>query len=294
MNEIISTDEYVYKYKSNNEQSPEEIHNNTIILNQYQTFILNEYSFIIGTTDNNNLYIECKKNDKYYRKITSKKKVSIMNNKFKSCKNINEIYQLIIFSINKRQIDLVTIKNDKIKLILSITANNDSFPSSFELILKEEKNKSNLILNKINMKKGNESNSENLKESSSLFMEEELQYMKKQILGNNNIKKKDNSEDKINNIENTIINDDNFEEENEEAEDIDDYESNENETNKIIGMFNNLKKEINNIKNVINKTEEYNNEEKIKELEEKNEKLIEEIRKIKNDIKIITEENKKI
>ena len=61
MTENTTTDEYVYQYKSNNEETKDEINNNTINFNQHQTFIINEYSLIIGTNDNSSLYIECKK-----------------------------------------------------------------------------------------------------------------------------------------------------------------------------------------------------------------------------------------
>ena len=54
MTENTTTDEYVYKYK--NDQSTDDNNNSTILLNQYQSFILDDYSFIVGTTDNDSIY----------------------------------------------------------------------------------------------------------------------------------------------------------------------------------------------------------------------------------------------
>ena len=286
MTENTTTDEYIYKYKSINEQSTDDINNSAIILKQYESFTYNDYFFIRGITDNNNIYIECKKNEKYYKKIISKKKLSLINDKFQSCKNINEIFKLILFSINKKQINITTLKNNKIKFNLTlITEENISSP--FEIILKEEKNKNDILINKVN-KKNNENNSDIQKEkenSESLFMEEELQYIKKELLSNKNNKKvnlsnNDLNKEKIENKNNNEINEinknininliDNEVEEQEENEDLDDNYSNENinienENNKIINNINKLKKEIIYIKNFINKNEKNNNDEKIKE-----------------------------
>ena len=297
MTENTTTEDYVYKYKNNNEQSLDEINNSTVLLNQYQSFVLNEYSFIIGTTDNGYIYIECKNNDKYYKKLISKKNICIINDKFQSCKDINEIYKLIILSINNNELKINSIKNNKIKFTLFITP-KDSPTSSFEIILKEEKNKSDLILNQSNAKNDIESNSEIQKENSSILMDEELQYIKNEILANHNNKNKDsiklnlpneekNKEKKENN--NKILN----EVEDEEEEDDDDIDSHENEINKINTVIIKLKKEILYIKNKIDKKEENKNEIRIKDLEIKNEKLLEEITKIKNDLQKISEENKR-
>ena len=70
MTDNTTTDEYVYKYK--NDQSTDDINDSTVLLNQYQSFILDDYSFILGTTDNESIYIECKQNEKYYKKIIKK------------------------------------------------------------------------------------------------------------------------------------------------------------------------------------------------------------------------------
>ena len=155
MTENTTTDEYAYKHKSNNEQSTEDINNSAVLLNQYQSFDVNEYSFIIGATDNDQIYIECRLNDKYFKKLMSKKNICIINDKFQSCRDINEIYKLIMLSLNGGEINITNLKNNKIKFSLMITT-NDGPPSPFEIILKEEKNKNDLVLNQSNEKKDND------------------------------------------------------------------------------------------------------------------------------------------
>ena len=315
MTENTTTDEYVYKYK--NDQSTDDNNNSTILLNQYQSFILDDYSFIVGTTDNDSIYIECKQNEKFYKKIISKKNCYVINDKFQSCKTINEIYKLIVVSITKNQININNIKNNKIKFSISIGV-DDTTPSYFEIILKEEKNKNDAIIYKLEKKnnedallKENENNEENSDlqkdNSDSIFMED----FKKDILANykqnrsvgsnkpDNAKKEKKEEEKKDNNNNGNILDFAEEEEEEEEEDNDDDNAKDNNVNKenqinnVLEIINNLKTELLFLKNAFNKNGQNNNEEKIKELETKNNSLVEEITKIKNDLKILFEENKK-
>ena len=218
MTENTTTDEYIYKYKSINEQSTDDINNSAILLKEYESFTQNDYYFIIGITDSSYIYIECKKNEKYYKKLLSRKTLTLINDKFQSCKNINEMYKLIISSINKKQINITTIKNNKIKFNLTLIT-EDNISSPFEIILKEEKSKNDLIINKvnkINISKNNDNNSDMQKENSeSLFMEEELQYIKKELLSGKNNKRANpknedlNKENIENKNENNNINDEN-------------------------------------------------------------------------------------
>ena len=301
MTENTTTDEYVYKYK--NEQSIDDNNNSAIILNQYQSFLLDDYSFIIGTTDNESIYMECKQNEKYYKTIISKKNCYVINEKFQTCKSINEIYKLILTSVTKNQINISYIKNNKIRFTISITA-DDTKPSYFEIILKEEKNKNDAIIYKLEkkneaalLKENNEHNSDLQRENSdSIFME----AFKKDILANykqnrsvgykpNDAKQEKNDEKKDNNNNENIL-DMAEEEEEEEDEDNDDDDDDikennnnndnnninkENETNNVLDIINNLKNELLYLKNVINKNGQNNNEEKIKELEIKNNNLVE-------------------
>ena len=55
-------------------------------------------------------------------------------------RDINEIYKLIMQSLNGDEINITNLKNNKIKFSLLIKT-NASPPSPFEIILKEEKNK---------------------------------------------------------------------------------------------------------------------------------------------------------
>ena len=74
MTENTTTDEYIYKYKSINEQSTDDINNSAIILKQYESFTYNDYFFIIGITDNNNIY-RMQKKRKILQKNNFKKKI---------------------------------------------------------------------------------------------------------------------------------------------------------------------------------------------------------------------------
>ena len=300
MTENTTTDEHVYKYK--NDQSIDDLNNSTVLLNQYQSFILDDYSFIIGTTDNESIYIECKINDKFYKKIISKKNLYVINEKFKAYQDINEIYKIIFVSITNNQINITNLKNNKIKFTLSITM-NDNKPSIFEIILKEEKNKNDAVIYKIEQKNNGgdmaKDNNDQISElhkdhSDSIFMED----FKKDILANY---KKDHNIDDLKKKKKEKKNDKMNEEEEEEEDEENDNNGNDvgqninkqNDTNNLIEIINNLKSDLLYLKNVVNKNEHNNNDEKIKELEKKNNNLVEEITKIKNDLKILFEENQK-
>ncbi len=300
MTENTTTDEHVYKYK--NDQSIDDMNNSSILLNQYQSFILDDYSFIIGTTDNESIYMECKINEKFYKKIISKKNLYVINEKFQAYKDINEIYKIIFVSITNNQIDITNLKNNKIKFTLSVTM-DDNKPSIFEIILREEKNKNDAVIYKIEQrnregalaKDNNDQISELHKDhSDSIFMED----FKKDILANY---KKDHNIDDLKKKKKEKKNNNMIEEEEEEEDDYNynygkEFRQNinkQNNTNNLIEIINNLKSDLLYLKNVVNKNEQNNNEEKIKELEKNNNNLVEEITKIKNDLKILFEESQK-
>ena len=83
-----------------------------------------------------------------------------------------------MLSLNGVEINITNLKNNKIKFSLPIKA-NDGLASPFEIILKEEKNKNELLLNQSNEKKDKENidKEESQKENNSSFMDEELQYI---------------------------------------------------------------------------------------------------------------------
>ena len=319
MTENTTTEEQVYHNKNNSEISADDLNiSNTIVLKEYQPFIIGEYYFVIGIISNESLYFECKKNDKYYKLPISKKNLCIINDKFNTCKDIDEIYKLILDSINKKQINITTIKNNKLKFTLSVTI--EDTPCPFEIILKEEKNKNAVLLNDNNEKeesiiKDNESNPNNNEfalikdndehpesknEKSSSANEDESQEINHEIPSNHNHNIEFNLlEDDLNNgqTKNANINlsgkeDDNEDEEDEDVDDPSETTNKENETN-IYNIINELKKDIKYLKGIINKNEKTINDEKIKELEIKNDNLMKEINNIKNELKTVFEENKK-
>ena len=320
MTENTSTEEQVYHNKNNSEVLADDLNiSNTIVLKEYQPFIVGEYYFVIGIISNEVLYFECKKNDKYYKLPISKKNLCIINDKFHTCKDIDEIYKLILDSINKKQINITTIKNNKLKFALSVTIEDTPFP--FEIILKEEKNKNAVLLNDNNEKeensiKDNESNSKNndfalikdideqpesKNEKSSSANEDESQEINHEIPSNHNHNIEFNLlEDDLNNgqAKNANINlsgkeDDNEEEEDEDGDDPSETTNKENGNNNIYNIINELKKDIKYLKGIIDKNEQTTNDEKINELEIKNENLMKEINNIKNQLKTVFEENKK-
>ena len=327
MTENTTTEEQVYHNKNNSEMSAEDINiSDTIVLKEYQPFIVGEYYFVIGILSNEALYFECKKNDKYYKLPISKKNLCIINDKFNTCKDIDEIYKLILDSINKKQINITTIKNNKLKFTLSVTIEDTPYP--FEIILKEEKNKNAVLLNDNNEKeensiKNNESNSKNNEsnsknndfalikdndehpesknEKSSSANEDESQEINHEIPSDHNHNIEFNLlEDDLNNgqTKNEKINlsgkeEDNEDEEDEDGDDPSETTNKENENNNIYSIINELKKDIKYLKGIIDKNEQTINDEKINELEIKNENLMKEINNIKNDLKTVFEENKK-
>ena len=313
-----TSEEQILKDKNNNEVSMDELTNSSILLKEYQPFIIGEYYFVIATTINENLYIECKQKEKYYKLSISQKNICIINEKFQTCKNIEEIYNLILDSINKKQINITTIKNNKIKFNLTITIGD--IPSPFEILLKEEKNKNALLLNDVNEKdevnenqnkqiekknefiliKNNDLTSESKNErSQSIRNGEESQEIKNEIPVNHihniefNLLEDDlngKNKNKINNNEN--LQDENEDEEEENDEPSETTNNRENEINKIYNIINELKNDIKYLKGLLNNDTQIKNEEKIKELEKKNNALEEEIGKIKNQLKAVLEDNK--
>ena len=164
--------EEILNNKSNNEASIDELTNSTILLKEYQPFKIGEYYFVIATTINDTLYFECKENEKYYKLTISQKNICIINDKFQTCKNIEEIYNLLLDSINKKQISITTIKNNKIKFNITITI--DDTPSPFEILLKEEKNKNAVLLNEINEKEEKDEINDQQNEHARIFVKEKI------------------------------------------------------------------------------------------------------------------------
>ena len=314
MTENTTTEEQVYHNKNNSEMSQDELNiSNTIVLKEYQPFIVGEYYFVIGIISNEALYFECKKNDKYYKLPISKKNLCIINDKFHTCKDIDEIYKLILDSINKKQINITTIKNNKLKFTLSVTIEDTPYP--FEIILKEEKNKNALLLNDNNEKeensiKDNESNSKNndfalikdnddhpesKNEKSSSPNDDESAEINHDIPSNHNHNIEFNLlEDDLNNgqIKNAKMNlsgkeEDNEDEEDEDGDDPSETTNKDNENNNIYSIINELKKDIKYLKGIIGKNEKTINDEKINELEIKNENIMKEINNIKKDLKTV-------
>ena len=320
MTDNTTTDEHVHKPQNNSELSVDDLNISAIVLKEYQPFIKGEYYFIIGINYKESLYFECKLEDKFYKLIILKKNICLINDKFQSCKNIEEIYNLILDSINKNQINITNLKNNKIKFILTITI--DDTPSPFELILKEEKNKNIVLLNDVNdndqndMKetekkakkndfiliKDNDINSEPKNEKNvSILNDEELQEI------NNEVPIKDNHNIEFNILEDAMNNGPNkniknkknlnkLENEIEEGEDNDDKSdttNKEKEINIIYKTINELKGDIKYLKSLIDNDEQNKNDEKIKELEKKNDDIILELTKIKEELKNVLEENKK-
>ena len=317
MSENNSNEELFHHYKNNSELSSDDLNStNSIILNDYQPFIIGDYYFIIGATQNESLYFECTQKNKYYKLLISKNNLCIINEKFNLCKDIDEIYKLILNSIN--EIKIVSMHNNKLKFTLSVIFEKTSYP--FEIILKEETNKNalllsenkikfenslkdkgnNLINNELVLIEENDETSELKKEKSSSVNEEESQdpsHKNEFYLVNYNVNNNEQIKDAIKNLSGK-------EEENEDEEDEEDREGEDiegpsettniqNETNKIYNIINELKKDIKYLKGIITKYETTNNNEKINELELKNDDLLKEINKIKKELKIVSEENKK-
>ena len=145
MSENLENQKNIMKLNNSKELSNQDIqiNNNSIILKKYQTFLIYNYVFVVGIVNKDNLYFECRIKDKYYKKIISKEKIILLNEIFQAYKNITDIYELIILSMNSNKITLEIIKNNKIKLIISIKNENNT-PSPFEIILvADEKNETN-------------------------------------------------------------------------------------------------------------------------------------------------------
>jgi len=317
MSESNINEEQMHHYKNSSELSSDDLNStNSIILNDYQPFIIGDYYFLIGNTQNESLYIECINKDKYYKLLISKNNLCIINDKFSSCKDIEEIYKLILNSIN--EINITPMHNNKLKFTLSVIFDETPYP--LEVILKEELNKNSLLLteNKIKSKNSLKDKENNIKNSGLVLIEEndETSEVKKEKSSSVN---EEESQDpshkndfflvkyKINNseqIKDSIKNLSGKEEENEdeECEEDGDGEDNEGqsettnmqkESNKIYKIIIELKKDIKYLKGIISKYEKTNNNEKINELELKNDDLLKEIDKIKKELKMVSEENKK-
>ena len=320
MSENITNEneEQLNQYKNSSELSSDDLNNtNAIILNEYQPFIIGDYYFVIGTTQSESLYFECKQKDKYYNLLISKNNLCILNEKFNTCKDIDEVYKLILNSIN--EIDITALRNNKLKFTLSAIFEETPYP--FEIILKEETNKNALLLtedkikNENSMKDNenksknnglvlieeNDENSEYKKEKSSVNEEESQDPSHKNdfYLVKYNINNNEQIKDAIKNLSGKEEENENEEEEDDEDEEGEDIErpsettNMKNEENKIYNIINELKKEIKNLKGIITKYEQANNNEKINELELKNDNLLKEIDKMKNELKMISEDNKK-
>ena len=306
-----------HHYKNSSELSSEDINStNSIILNDYQPFIIGDYFFVIGTTQNESLYFECRQKDKYYKLLISKSNLCIINEKFNLCQDIDEIYKSILNTIN--EINITPIHN-KLKFTLSV--NFDETPYPFEIILKEETNKNALLLTDNKIKSDNilKYKENNLKNKELVLIEENDETSELKKGKSSSVNEEEESQEpsnknefylvkyKINNnkqIKDAIKNLSGKEEENEDEEDEEDKEgediegpsettNNQNETNKIYNIINELKKDIKNLKIIIKKYEKTNNNEKINELELKNDDLLKEIDKIKKELKVVSEENKK-
>ena len=95
--------------------------------------------FLIGIINKDNLYFESKIKGTYYKKILTKENIYLLNEIFIKYKNIKDIYELIILSLNDSKIKIELMKNNKLKLTFSIK-NEEKTPSPFEIILKSEEN----------------------------------------------------------------------------------------------------------------------------------------------------------
>ena len=139
MSENLEKEENILRYNNSKELSNHDfqINNNSFILKKCQTFLINNYVFIVGIINKDNLYFECRIKDKNYKKILSKEKIFLLNDIFHSYKNLKDIYELIILSMNSNKIGIELIKNNKLKLIVSIKNENNT-PSPFEIILKAD------------------------------------------------------------------------------------------------------------------------------------------------------------
>ena len=310
-------EEQIHQYKNNSELSSDDLNStNSIILNDYQPFIIGDYYFVIGTTQNESLYFECMQKEKYYKLLISKSNLCIINNKFNACKDIDEIYKLILNSIN--EINISSIHNNKLKFTLSVIFEEAPYP--FEIILKEETNKNALLLaenrikfeNSLKDKENNLTNnglvlieendeaSELKKEKSSSVIEEVSQdpsHKSEFYLVKYNVTNNEQIKDANKNLSGKEEeNEDEEDEEDREGEDIEGQSETtnmQNEANKIYNIINDLKKDIKYLKGIITKYETTNNNEKINELELKNDDLLKEIDKIKKELKMVSEENKK-
>ena len=124
-----------FKYNYNKANSGH--NNNKIVLKKSNKFIINNYMFLIGIINKDNLYFESKIKGTYYNKILTKENIYLLNEIFIKYKNIKDIYELIILSLNDSKIKIELMKNNKLKLTFSIK-NEENSPSPFEIILKSE------------------------------------------------------------------------------------------------------------------------------------------------------------
>ena len=115
-NQEKEDNDFVYNYNKKNSGHK----NNEIVLKKSNKFIINNYMFLIGIINKDNLYFESKIKGTYYKKILTKENVYLLNEIFIKYKNIKEIYELIILSLNDSKIKIELMKNNKLKLTFSI------------------------------------------------------------------------------------------------------------------------------------------------------------------------------
>lgn len=139
MSTNIETDNSFYKYKYNKEiiNQEDQSNNSHFILKKYQTFVINDSIFKIGIINKDNLYFGCKINGNYFKRIMSKENIYLMNEIFHIYKNIKDIFKLIILSMSENKVKMEIMKNNRIKLIISIK-NEKNTPSPLEILLKPE------------------------------------------------------------------------------------------------------------------------------------------------------------
>ena len=70
-NQEKKDNDFVYKYNKTNSGNK----NNKIVLKKSNKFIINNYMFLIGIINKDNLYFESKIKGTYYQKILSKENV---------------------------------------------------------------------------------------------------------------------------------------------------------------------------------------------------------------------------
>ena len=103
-------------------------------ISEYIQFSIEEFIFLLGITNQNNIVIECQTENKYYQEKLSKEEISNLNEDL-NIYNIQSIYKLISNSFERKKINITTTKKNNMRVNLFLIDQNNDF--HLEILLTE-------------------------------------------------------------------------------------------------------------------------------------------------------------